>query len=97
MAQKKKICDGLELMGEVIKNDFTFFYFRFRQLFEQALLKNQNKKNFMERSQQGMPLKIIKKSRRFSEILLHFQRHSLLTALHGKNILVLVLEQRSLE
>ena len=34
----------------------------FRQLFERALLKNQNQNFFsLERSQQGMPLKIIKK------------------------------------
>ena len=49
-------------MGEIIIKWFYFYYFRFRQLFERALLKNQNQTKFsMERSQQGMPLKIQKK------------------------------------
>ena len=64
---QKKICDGLELMGEVIIKYFYFYYFRFRQLFERALLKNQNQFFSMERSQQGMPLKIIKK--KFADLL----------------------------
>ena len=63
---KKKFCDGLELMGEIIIKLFYFYYFRFRQLFERALLQNQNQILFsMERSQQGMLLKIIKKNRGF--------------------------------
>ena len=63
--QKKKFCDRLELMGEVIIKWFYFYYFRFRQLFERALLKNHNHKFFsMKCSQQGMPLKIILKNSR---------------------------------
>ena len=61
--KKKKICDRLELMDKVIIKCFYFYYLRFRQLFERALLKNQNQKIFsMERSQQGMPLKIIREA-----------------------------------
>ena len=64
VAPKKKICESWQVMGEVIIK--WFYYFRFRHLFERALLKNQNQKLFsMERSLQGMPLKIKNKSRIF--------------------------------
>ena len=39
---KKKFCDSGQLMGEVIIKGISFYYFRFRQLFERAMLKTQN-------------------------------------------------------
>ena len=41
--KKKNIfCESWHMMGEVIIKWFYFYYFRSRQLFERALLKNQN-------------------------------------------------------
>ena len=48
---KKKFCDNEQMMGEVIIKWIYFYFFRFCQLFERAMLKNQNQ-----------PLKIIKKN-----------------------------------
>ena len=39
---KKKFCESWQVMGEVIIKWFYFYYFLFRQLFERAMLKNQN-------------------------------------------------------
>ena len=66
---QKKICDSGQMMGEVIIKWIYFYYIRFRQLFERAMLKNQNQKMHCahaqifstERSQLGMPLKIMRK------------------------------------
>ena len=38
--------EPVHMMGEVIIKWFYFYYFRFRQLFERALLKNQNQNLF---------------------------------------------------
>ena len=135
---QKKICDSGQLMVEVIIKWIYVYYFRFRQLLERAMLKNQNQKMHCahaqifstERSQQGMPLKLFlknfadfrkfyyttflvnlhhfsyfdptKKSANF--FFYNFQRHSLLTALRGKNLrmrrmhfLVLVFKHCSLK
>ena len=42
--KKYKFCDSWQMMGEVITKLFYFYYFRFRQLFERAMFKNQNQK-----------------------------------------------------
>ena len=43
VSQKKwKFCDSGQMMGEVIIKLFYLYYFRIRQLFERAMLKNQN-------------------------------------------------------
>ena len=97
-------------MGEVIIKWFYFYYFRFRQLFERALLKNQNQnlftwgaanlrnadENYKKKSRifwldqnmkndvnsQEMLCNKISENPQFFKY--NFQRHSLLTALHGK-------------
>ena len=63
---KKKICEWLELMGEVIIKWFYFYYFRYRQLFERTLLKNHGAQSTRNAAENYM-----KKIRGFSEILLH--------------------------
>ena len=42
--KKWKFCDSGQMMGEVTIKCFYFYYFRFRQLFKRAMLKNQNQK-----------------------------------------------------
>ena len=46
-------CESWHMMGEVIIKWFYFYYFRFRQLFERALLKNQNQIFFAWRNAAG--------------------------------------------
>ena len=41
---KKKFYDSGQMIGEVILKWFYLYYFRFRQLFERAMFKNQNQK-----------------------------------------------------
>ena len=61
--KKNVFCESWHMMGEVIIKWFYFYYFRFRQLFERALLKNQNQHFFFQGAQsQGMPLKLLKKN-----------------------------------
>ena len=43
---KKKFCESWQVIGEVIIKWFYFYYFRFRQLFDWALLKTQNQISF---------------------------------------------------